>query len=63
MSKIQDNNSKNKEENMTNACFDLATFHLKGVKVTVETPVFINTNMECRPSERAADREVKFCPF
>ena len=44
---------------MTNACFDLATFHLKVVKVTIETPVFINTNMETRPSERAADREVR----
>ena len=53
----QDNSSENKEENLTNACFDQATYHLKGEEVQIETPFLITTNLESR-SERAGDREV-----
>ena len=45
----------NKEENLTNACFDQATYHVKGEEVQIETP-FLITNLESR-SERAGDRE------
>lgn len=41
---------------MTNACFDLATYHIKGAEVQIETPFLITTNLESR-SERAGDRE------
>ena len=53
---IEDNSSVNKEENLTNACFDLATYHIKGSEVQIETPFLITTNLESR-SERAGDRE------
>ena len=53
---FQDNSSVNKEENLTNACFDLATYHVKGEEVQIETPFLITTNLESR-SERAGDRE------
>ena len=52
----QDNSSENKEENLTNACFDLATYHVRGEEVQIETPFLITTNLETR-SERAGDRE------
>ena len=54
---MKDNSSVNKEENLTNACFDQATYHLKGEEVCIETPFLITTNLESR-SERASDREV-----
>ena len=54
---MQDNSSQNKEENLTNACFDLATYHVRGEEVQIETPFLITTNLETR-SERAGDREV-----
>lgn len=53
---IEDNSSANKEENLTNACFDQATYHVKGEEVYIETPFLITTNLESR-SERAGDRE------
>ena len=52
----QDNSSENKEENLTNACFDQATYHIRGEEVQIETPFLITTNLESR-SERAGDRE------
>ena len=54
---IEDNNSENKEENLTNACFDAATYHVKGEEIVIETPIIVTTNLEYR-SERAADRQV-----
>lgn len=53
---MKDNNSQNKEENLTNACFDAATYHVRGEEVSIETPFLITTNLESR-SERAGDRE------
>ena len=53
---IKDNSSENKEENLTNACFDQATYHVRGEEVYIETPFLITTNLESR-SERAGDRE------
>ena len=53
---IQDNSSQNKEENLTNACFDQATYHIRGEEVTIETPFLLTTNLESR-TERAGDRE------
>lgn len=41
---------------MTNACFDQATYHIRGEEVQIETPFLITTNLESR-SERAGDRE------
>ena len=46
----------NKEENLTNACFDSATYHVKGEEVQIKTPFILTTNLESR-SERAGDRE------
>ena len=54
---IEDNSSENKEENLTNAVFDSATYHVRGNEVCLETPFLITTNLESR-SERAGDREV-----
>ena len=54
---FQDNSSANKEENLTNAAFDQATYHIRGEEVSIETPFVITTNLESR-SERAGDREV-----
>ena len=54
---IEDNSSENKEENLANACYDQATYHVKGDEVVVETPFIITTNMSSR-SERAGDREI-----
>ena len=54
---IEDNSSENKEENLTNACFDSPTYHVRGIEVCLETPFLITTNLESR-SERAGDREV-----
>ena len=53
---IEDNSSINKEENLTNACFDQATYYVRGEEVQIETPFLITTNLESR-SERAGDRE------
>ena len=53
---FQDNSSENKEENLTNACYDSATYHVRGEEVCIETPFLITTNLESR-SERAGDRE------
>ena len=53
---LQDNSSQNKEENLTNAAFDQATYHIRGEEVCIETPFLITTNLESR-SERAGDRE------
>ena len=53
---LQDNSSQNKEENLANACFDQATYHVLGREVTIETPFVITTNLDSR-SERAGDRE------
>ena len=46
----------NKEENLKNACFDSATYHIRGEEVQIETPFILTTNLESR-SERAGDRE------
>ena len=54
---IEDNSSQNKEENLTNACFDSATYHVRGTEVCLETPFLITTNLESK-FERAGDREV-----
>ena len=54
---FQDNNSQNKEENLTNAAFDQATYHIRGEEVSIETPFLLTTNLESR-SERAGDREI-----
>ena len=53
---FKDNSSQNKEENLTNAAFDQATYHILGKEVCIETPFLITTNLETR-SERAGDRE------
>ena len=54
---LQDNSSENKEENLANACYDQATYHVRGEEVSIETPFVITTNIEAR-SERAGDREI-----
>ena len=54
---FKDNSSENKEENLTNACFDQATYHVRGEEVFIETPFLLTTNLEKR-TERAVDREV-----
>ena len=53
----QDNSSANKEENLTNAAFDLATYHVRGEEIQIETPFLLTTNLESR-CERAGDRAV-----
>ena len=53
---MQDNSSENKEENLINAWFDQATYHVRGEEVQIETLFLITTNLESR-SERAGDRE------
>ena len=53
----QDNSSANKEENLTNAAFDLATYHVRGEEIQIETLFLLTTNLESR-CERAGDREV-----
>ena len=46
----------NKEENLTNVCFDSGTYHIRGEEVQIETTFILTTNLESR-SERAGDRE------
>ena len=53
---IEDNSSANKEENLAIACFDQATYHVKGEEVFIETPFLITTTLASR-LEWAGDRE------
>ena len=43
---IEDNNSENKEENLTNACFDTATYHVTMIMSFIETMIIVTTNLE-----------------
>ena len=54
---LQDNSSENKEENLAQASYDQATYHVRGEEVSIETPFVITTNIEAR-SERTGDREI-----
>ena len=70
---IQDNSSENKEENLTNACYDQATYHVKGMvfmlcKLVILITHIIGEEVQIETpflittnlesrSERAGDRE------